>query len=575
MKNLRWYLVLAVLIITTILVIPGCTKFKSPDRAISMFSDVTLATAVDSESKPINASNTFTVATETIYISLKLNDAPANTQVLATLTYLNGEAAGLANSTMFSQTLSGQGTRYIAFSVKPPPGGFPQGNYQVAITANGQALATIPFSVQNLSAQQGWPVIGKFTVTPDTIAAGGSVTLNWDVTGATRVSLQPEIGTVPATGTRTVSPAVTTVYKLTASNEAGATTSQQTVHVGMAVAGAPDLVITDLWLEVCTIYYRIKNTGLVDSPQTYTYLYVDNMFPPMGGKSFVDVLKPGEERGAQFSSYQWPWCGTGGVPSTGGSGPHGTVMLVQQNGLPNTVAAMPNNYNPPGQPQNPPDGGGGSYVDFSDMNHMIKACADAENTASEANKNNNCASKIYGILFKYDLLPQSHMARWVSNLGPMEYFTSEDSATGAHFVLTNGGVEMVPPRVPNGWIQGYYGFFYTTPGTLGMVDTGPTATPILPIRIPPKLKFIGRVGLAANATGTDGVTFKFGIRGLDDVTNIIGTKTVTQPGASEEWVIDLKDYEGQVGYFILRADAGASAVNDFAVWSEARLEQFQ
>ena len=83
------------------------------------------------------------------------------------------------------------------------------------------------------------------------------------------------------------------------------------------------------------------------------------------------------------------------------------------------------------------------------------------------------------------------------------------------------------------------------------------------------------MGLAANATGTDGVTFKFGIKGLDDSTNFIGTKTITQPGASEEWVIDLKDYEGQVGYFILRTEAGAGAVNDFAVWSEGRLEQFE
>ena len=574
MKNLNWYLILAALMIISLTVIPGCAKVNPGGKVVLPVSDTTLAAAVDSESRPVNATNTFTVATETIYISLKLNNAPANTQVMARMTYLNGEAPGRANSTMFSQTLSGQGTKYLAFTVKPPPGGFPQGNYQVSISANGQDQASLPFSVQNLSAQQGWPMISKFTVTPDTVAAGGSVTLSWDVSGATRISLQPEIGTIPNSGTRTVSPAATTVYKLTASNEAGATTSQLTVHVGMALAGAPDLVITELWLEVCTIYYRIKNTGAVDSPQTYTYLYVDNLFPPMGGSSFVDVLKPGEERGAQFSSYQWPWCQGGGGPVGGGGGPQGTVML-----------AHPTNFNPgidvalmPGSPppSQTPDSGGGSYMDFSMMNHMIKACADAENKALEANKNNNCTSKIYGILFKYDLLPQSHMARWVGNLGPIDYFTSEGSTTGAHFPLSNGGLEMIPPKVPNGWIQGYFGYFYTNlGGTLGAVDTGPTATPILPIKIPPKTKFIGRVGLAQNATGTDGVTFKFGIKGMNDVTNFIGTKTITLPGTSEAWVIDMKDYEGQVGYFILRAEAGAGAENDFAVWYEGRLEQFQ
>jgi len=573
MKNLGRYLILATLIIISLSAIPGCFKLNpGANKALPVVSDATLAAAVDSESKPVSASNSFTVATETIYISLKLNDAPANTQVMAKLTYLSGEAASLANSTMFSQTLSGQGTKYLAFTVKPPPGGFPQGNYQVSLAVNGQDQASLPFSVQNMAAQQGWPVIGKFTVTPDTVAAGGSVTLSWDVTGATRVSLQPEIGTIPNSGTRTVSPAATTVYKLTASNDAGATTSQITVNVGMALAGAPDLVITDLWLEVCTIYYRIKNTGAVDSPQTYTYLYVDNMFPPLGGSSFVDVLKPGEERGAQFSSYQWPWCQGGIMSPSGGGGPHGTAT---QNGALHTgqVAMVAPGQNTPSQPS---DSGGGTYMDFSDMNHMIKACADAENKAPEANKNNNCASKIYGLLFKYDLLPQSHMARWVGNLGPVDYFTSEGSTAGAHLPLTNGALEMIPPKVPNGWIQGYFGYFYTNQGgTLGGVDSGPTATPILPIRIPPKTKFIGRVGLAANATGSDGVTFKFGLQGFDDVTNILQTKTITQPGTSEEWVIDLKDYEGQVGYFILRTEAGASAVNDFAVWYEGRLEQFQ
>lgn len=568
MKNVNLYLLLAALVIISLTVIPGCVRLNTGGKAVSLVSDATLAAAVDSESKPVNPSNTFTVATETIYISLKLNNAPADTQVLARLTYLSGEASSLANSTMFSQTLSGQGTRYLAFTVKPPPGGFPQGNYQVTLSVNGQEQPGIPFSVQNLSAQQGWPVIGKFSVSPDTVAAGGSVTLGWDVSGATRVSLQPEIGTIAASGTRTVTPAATTVYKLTASNEAGATTSQLTVHVGQALAGAPDLVITDLWLEGCMIYYRVKNTGAVDSPQTYTYLYVDNLFPPLGGRSFVDVLKPGEERGAQFSSYQWPWCQGGSSPAGGGGGPTGTV---QGGGYANGATALVMVHQ-----QGPSSDSGGSYMDFSTMNHMVKACADAENQASEANKNNNCTSKIYGILFKYDLLPQSHMARWVGNLGPVDYFTSEGSTTGAHFPLTNGALEMIPPRVPNGWIQGYFGYFYTAPGgTLGGVDTGPTATPILPIKIPPKTKFIARVGLASNATGTDGVTFKFGIKGLDDVTNFIGTKIITQPGASESWVIDLKDYEGQVGYFILRADAGASAEKDFAVWSEGRLEQFE
>ena len=492
----------------------------------------------------------------------------------------------MANSTLFNQTLIGQGTKYISFSIKPPPGGFPQGNYQASLSANGQELASLPFTVQNLAAPTSGPVIGKFTAVPDTIAAGQPVTLTWDTSNATRVTLQPEIGTLPASGTRTVTPTTTTTYNLTASNDSGATTSQLTVKVGQALAGAPDLIITDLWLEVCTIYYRVKNTGAMDSPPTYTYLYVDNMFPPMGGESFVDVLKPGEERGAQFSSYQWPWCGSspGTAPSGGRGGPTGQVMYVHGPGSdynpggnynPGTTASHYQNDTPAAQVQTPHDSGGGSYMDFSPMNHMIKACADGKNQATEADKNNNCTSKIYGMLFKYDLLPQGHQATWLTNLGPVDYYTSEGSTQGAHFKLSGGALETIPPKSPNSWIQGYFGYFVlATPG-LGSVNTGPTATPVMPIKIPPKLKFIGKVGLAQNATGTDGVTFKLGLKGLNDVTNFVGSKTMTQPGVFEDWVVDLKDYEGQVAYIILRTDAGASANNDFAVWKEGRLEQFE
>jgi len=580
MKKSGWYAIIALFTVMSLAVtLPGCVRLNTGAASSQLISDATLASAVDSDSKPLNPANTFPVNTENIYVSLKLNNAPANTQVTGKLTYLGGEAAGMANSTLFNQTLTGQGTKYLSFAIKPPPGGFPQGNYQASLSANGQELASLPFTVQNLAAPKSGPVIGKFTATPDTVAAGQTVTLDWDTSNATRVTLQPEIGTLPSSGTRTITPTTTTTYNLTASNDTGATTSQLTVKVGQALAGTPDLIVTALWLEGCTIYYRVKNTGAMDSPPTYTYLYVDNMFPPLGGSSFVDRLKPGEERGLQFSSYQWPWCGGGPTGGDGGSsGPVGQVMLVQGPGgdyNPGNITTHFPTTPPPSQQQTPQGEGGGAYMDFTEMNHMIKACADGKNEASEADKNNNCLSKIYGILFKYDLLQQAHRATWLTNTGPADYFTTEGTISGAHFKLSDGSLEVIPPKSPNSWIQGYFGYFaLATPG-LGSVNTGPTATPVMPILIPPKLKFIGKVGLAQNATGTDGVTFKFGLKGLNDVTNYVASKTVTQPGVFEDWVVDLKDYEGQVAYFILRTEAGSGADNDFTVWKEGRLEQFE
>jgi hypothetical protein len=582
MNKSGWYTILALFTVISLAVtLPGCVKVNTGAKTSQLISDATLAAAVDSDSRPVNPANTFPVSTENIFLSLKLNNAPANTQVTGKLTYVGGEATSMANTTLFHQSLTGQGTRYLSFAIKPPPGGFPQGNYLASLSAGGQELASLPFTVQNLAAPKSGPVISKFTAIPDTIAAGQTVTLTWDTSNTTRVTLQPEVGTLPASGTRTITPSTTTTYNLIASNDTGATTSQTTVRVGQALAGAPDLIITELWLEVCTIYYRVKNTGASDSTPTYTYLYVDNMFPPLGGTSFVDKLKPGEERGLQFSSYQWPWCSPGAMPlgGGGGGGPTGQVMYPQGtpggNFNPGPYATHYQNDTPPPQTHNPPDSGGGGYMDFSSMNHMIKACADGKNELTEADKNNNCMSKIYGILFKYDLLPQGHQATWLTNIGPAEYYTTEGTTTGAHFKMSDGSLQVIPPRSPNSFIQGYFGYFFTTTPGLGYVDTGPTATAVMPIMIPPKLKFIGRVGLAQNATGTDGVTFKLGLKGLNDVTNFVGSKTMTQPGVFEDWVVDLKDYEGQVAYFILRTEAGASPNNDFAIWKEGRLEQFE
>ncbi len=60
------------------------------------------------------------------------------------------------------------------------------------------------------------PVISSFTATSSTITVGQSSTLAWTVTGADSVSIDQGIGSVLATSTRTVSPATTTTYTITA-----------------------------------------------------------------------------------------------------------------------------------------------------------------------------------------------------------------------------------------------------------------------------------------------------------------------------------------------------------------------
>jgi hypothetical protein len=71
----------------------------------------------------------------------------------------------------------------------------------------------------------------RFSIYPTSIRPGDSSTLQWQVGGATSVSIDQGIGVVPPTGTQRVSPATTRTYKLTATNGAGSSTASVTLTV--------------------------------------------------------------------------------------------------------------------------------------------------------------------------------------------------------------------------------------------------------------------------------------------------------------------------------------------------------
>ena len=70
----------------------------------------------------------------------------------------------------------------------------------------------------------------SFTANPMQIVVGNSSTLQWNVTDATEVTIEPGIGKVDATGSRQVSPTATTTYTLTATNQYGETKLTTTVE---------------------------------------------------------------------------------------------------------------------------------------------------------------------------------------------------------------------------------------------------------------------------------------------------------------------------------------------------------
>jgi len=306
-----------------------------------------------------------------------------------------------------------------------------------------------------------------------------------------------------------------------------------TAPVTAPVTGVPDLVITKIWLDGVTVNYTIKNIGAVDSPQTYSYIFVNDLLPTQGSSSFVPALKPGQEALLTFSNYELPLNLTYGE----------NQARVRTEG----------------------------YIDLPINNTKVMICADAQNGANEIVETNNCKVMLYGILWDYELLRVSNLATWRNGDGDMPEPGSETSVNGAHFQIANMDMEVtpqleiIPQQVPQGWMQGTWGYFYSD------AEYGSPKTAA--VKIPAKLHYVAKVGLARNAIGSDGVTVKFGLKDLNDAVNWVASKKLTTPGAFEDWDINLSDYEGQKCYFVLRVEAGESPVNDFTICTQARLIQ--
>jgi hypothetical protein len=96
--------------------------------------------------------------------------------------------------------------------------------------ANFEVLGLTPV-YNNATAPTGpEPSISSFTASSSSISKGASVTLSWQVTGASYVIVSPEIGATRATSV-SVSPTTTTTYTLYATNAFGRTTSTLVITV--------------------------------------------------------------------------------------------------------------------------------------------------------------------------------------------------------------------------------------------------------------------------------------------------------------------------------------------------------
>jgi peptidoglycan-associated lipoprotein len=101
-------------------------------------------------------------------------------------------------------------------------------------------------------------------VTPSAITAGQSATLSWNTANASSASIDG-IGTVAATGSRTIYPASSTTYSLTAHSAAGNAEASARVTVNPAAAPATVSSLTEEQLfdqNVKDIFFNYANADL-------------------------------------------------------------------------------------------------------------------------------------------------------------------------------------------------------------------------------------------------------------------------------------------------------------------------
>jgi hypothetical protein len=111
-------------------------------------SEATMCLSVDSDMRPVDATDIFATDTPEIFCSVKLSSAPSDTDVKAEWIYVQGELEGTENYLIDDYTLTAEGTLYLGFSLTEPDTGWPTGEYKVILYVDGEEKLSVPFTVQ-------------------------------------------------------------------------------------------------------------------------------------------------------------------------------------------------------------------------------------------------------------------------------------------------------------------------------------------------------------------------------------------------------------------------------------------
>lgn len=99
----------------------------------------------------------------------------------------------------------------------------------------------------------------SLTVAPDTVDRGQSANLTWSTQNASTVSIEG-LGTVPASGSRQITPSSSTTYHLTATNDGGTTDANARITVNIPADKTAKLTDEQLFAQnVKDVFFNYDN----------------------------------------------------------------------------------------------------------------------------------------------------------------------------------------------------------------------------------------------------------------------------------------------------------------------------
>ena len=265
----------------------------------SPLSGVALTTQVDQAGRAQNESTSFTVDMPRIICSVKVGGLPVASEVHAQWLYYDDNAW----EAFHEESINVASSSYLTFAINAPDGGWQTGDYEVLILLDGKEVTEQRFSIgKNTSVAL--PVINSFTATPAEATLGQPLSLSWQVSGASRIIITPDVGSVDVGGSKLVSPKADTTYTITALNSGGTSSNSINVKITAPVTDHPDLFIINIFREASMVYYVVGNNGNAASQPSSAKMYVG---PSAVTAGYIPPLAPGEQRTLSFGSFVWSY----------------------------------------------------------------------------------------------------------------------------------------------------------------------------------------------------------------------------------------------------------------------------